>query len=106
MGLRTSLHLRQHLAEGSRRRRDGGVGRALVQVDLVLDGIDRPAAGKDDVIDIPLALIRCLWAEDPLVAASEHVRGINKVEQREPNPVDRASRGGVNPVIGTRGDRR
>jgi response regulator NasT len=85
--------VREQRRQAGRRDAHGRVGRAVVEPNGVGVVEEHPAAGEDDVADVPGPLVRRLRAEDPLGRPRQDELGPVAVEQREPDAVDRAGGG-------------
>ena len=65
----------------ARRERQAGVSGAVVEVDGVVVGAERVAAGERDVADIPVALVLRFGTEDPRFSACKAHLGLVESEE-------------------------
>jgi hypothetical protein len=65
-----------------------GVGGTIVQADGIAIGGNGVTAGKDDVINVAMLLVRFLWAKHPFVAAFDTVLRCMQVKQGHTQPVN------------------
>src|SRR5687768_11617700 len=73
----------QELANAAGCQGDAGIRRPVVEVDRVLVGANRVAAGEGDVGDVAFALVAGLGSEDPRIPAQQAVIRSLEVEERQ-----------------------
>src|SRR2546430_1860816 len=71
----------KEFSNASRRQRDAGIRRAVVEIDRVTVGADGVSARECDIADVSVALVIRFGPEDPRIPAKETLIGL--VEREE-----------------------
>ncbi len=75
------------------------VTRPVVERQHVGHRVMDPAVGEHDLVHVPVDLVRGGRTHDPLVRPVEDDPRVVEVQEREPDAVDRAGRGGMDAVV-------
>ena len=92
----------QELADAGCGQGDAGIGAAIVKSQGVTIRSESVTTGKDDIVNVPVALIGLLRPKDPRIAAENALLGSMQIKESHAQPIQAASRGAMDVRAGVR----